>query len=52
MAKYQRATSGHASLTDGRAIPWPSKWQDITPSEPLTTESDYIAATPSGKEVS
>ena len=38
MAKYQRATSGHASLTDGRAIPWPSKRQDITPSEPLTTE--------------
>ena len=52
MAKYWRAILGHASLTDGRAIPWSSKHQDITPSEPLTTKSNYIAAMPSGKEVS
>ncbi len=53
MAKYRHAISGHASLTDGGAVPWSSKRQDTAPSESLTTESDHIAATThSGKEAS
>ena len=53
MAKYRRAISGHASLTDSSAVPRSSKRQDTTPSESLTTKSDHIAATMhSGKEAS
>jgi len=52
MATYRRAILGHASLTDSGAVPWSSKRQDIAPSDLLTTESDYVAATRRGKEVS
>ena len=50
MAENRRTISGHASLTDGGAVPWSSRRQGIAPSELLSTESDYITVTHSGKE--
>jgi len=45
MAKYRRAISWHASLTDSAAVLWSSKRQDIAPSDSVTTEGNDTAAT-------
>jgi len=44
MAKYQRAISWHASLTDSGTVLWSLKWQDIAPSDSVTTEGNNITA--------
>jgi hypothetical protein len=49
MGEDRRAISGYAFLIDGSAVSWSSKRQEIVSLS--TTESEYIAATHSGKEV-
>jgi hypothetical protein len=49
MAEDRCAITGYTFLVDGGAVSWSSKWQEIVSLS--TTESEYVAAMHSGKEV-